>query len=305
MEQDKLHIIITGEQGQGHSFAVSRQKAIRTIIIAASVLILLIIGSITGITFLTKTVQLSSKNKQLDAQLAETMSALDNAQADRFQLVSSYEEDIAKLEEDRENLLEGSINRLDEKSRVIEKVMDHIGVEVAVEEDPDHSGGPYIALDERYGDKLIIKAERYLEVLNKIPLGRPVPGRISSKYGPRKDPMKKKSAFHPGIDFRGHTGDDVISTADAIVKTSTSNSVLGKHIILSHGNGYETIFAHLHRRLVKKGDVVQRGQVIGHIGNTGRSTGSHLHYGIRYNKRSIDPMKYLQVAGLSINLTTQ
>lgn len=305
MEQDKLHIIITGEQGQGHSFAVSRQKAIRTIIIAASVLILLIIGSITGITFLTKTVQLSSKNKQLDAQLAETMSALDNAQADRFQLVSSYEEDIAKLEEDRENLLEGSINRLDEKSRVIEKVMDHIGVEVAVEEDPDHSGGPYIALDERYGDKLIIKAERYLEVLNKIPLGRPVPGRISSKYGPRKDPMKKKSAFHPGIDFRGHTGDDVISTADAIVKISTSNSVLGKHIILSHGNGYETIFAHLHRRLVKKGDVVQRGQVIGHIGNTGRSTGSHLHYGIRYNKRSIDPMKYLQVAGLSINLTTQ
>lgn len=305
MEQDKLHIIITGEQGQGHSFAVSRQKAIRTIIIAASVLILLIIGSISGITFLTKTVQLSSKNKQLDAQLAETMSALDNAQADRFQLVSSYEEDIAKLEEDRENLLEGSINRLDEKSRVIEKVMDHIGVEVAVEEDPDHSGGPYIALDERYGDKLIIKAERYLEVLNKIPLGRPVPGRISSKYGRRKDPMKKTNAFHPGIDFRGHTGDDVISTADAIVKTSTSNSVLGKHIILSHGNGYETIFAHLHRRLVKKGDVVQRGQVIGHIGNTGRSTGSHLHYGIRYNKRSIDPMKYLQVAGLSINLTTQ
>ena len=305
MEQDKLHIIITGEQGQGHSFAISRQKTIRAIIIAVSVVILLVIGSITGITFIRKTIHLSSQNKQLDAQLSETMSALDKAQADRFQLVTNYEDDIARLEEDRENLLEGSINRLDEKSRVIEKVMDHIGVEVAIEDDPNHSGGPYIPLDESYGDKLIIKAEKYIEVLNKIPLGRPVPGKISSNYGHRKDPMKKKNAFHTGIDFRGHTGDDVRATADGVVKVSSSNSVLGRHIIVSHKNGYETIFAHLHKRLVKKGDIVQRGKVIGHIGNTGRSTGSHLHYGIRYNKKSIDPMKYLQVAGLSINVTNQ
>ncbi len=88
-----------------------------------------------------------------------------------------------------------------------------------------------------------------------------------------------------------------------MVKISSSDNVLGKYIILAHGNGYETIFAHLHKRLVKKGDIVQRGKVIGHIGNTGRSTGSHLHYGVRYNNKSIDPMKYLQVAGLSISLT--
>ncbi len=305
MEQDKLHIIITGEQGQGHSFAVGRKTVHQTIIAIIAISVLLVIGSIAGVTFFTKSLTLSSKNKLLDAQLTETMSALDEAQAYRFNLVAKYEDNIARLEEDRDSLLEGSISRLDEKSKVIEKIMDHIGVEVKVEEDPNHSGGPFISYDERYGDKLIIKADRYLEVLNKIPLGRPVPGKISSKYGRRTDPVKKKKAFHSGVDFRGKTGDAVKATAEAVVKTSSSNNVLGKYIILSHKNGYETIFAHLHKRLVKKGDTVTRGQVIGLIGNTGRSTGSHLHYGIRYNKKSIDPMKYLQVADLSISTTDQ
>lgn len=303
MAQDKFHIIITGEQGQGRSFAVCKKTARQAVIAVIILSVFLVIGSISGITFFTKSLGLSSENKLLDAQLTETMSALDHAQATRFDLVAKYEDNIARLEEDRDKLLEGSITRLDEKSKVIEKVIDHIGVEVKIEEDPDHSGGPFIPVNRHYGDRLILKAEQYLEVLNKIPLGRPVPGRISSKYGSRTDPLKKKQAFHTGIDFRGHTGDEVKATADAVVKTSTSNNVLGKYVILSHGNGFETIFAHMHRRLVKKGDIVKRGQVIGLIGNTGRSTGSHLHYGVRYNEKSIDPMKYIQVADLSLILT--
>lgn len=303
MEQDKLHILITGEQGKGHSFAVCRRTAYRTVIISVSVAVLLVLGSFSGIAFFGKSLSLSSKNNLLSVQLDETMTALDEAQATRSSLIARYEQDIERLEAEREQLLKGSINRLDEKSRVIEQVMDHIGVEVKIDEDPGHSGGPYISMDQRFGDKLIVKADRYLEVLNKIPLGRPVPGKISSRFGQRKDPLKKKKAFHPGIDFRGNTGDDVMATADGIVTVSSSNKVLGKYIILSHENGFETIFAHLHKRLVKKGDIVKRGQVIGLIGNTGRSTGSHLHYGIRYQNKSIDPMKYLQVADLSVSIT--
>ncbi|HEJ83004.1 MAG TPA: hypothetical protein ENO25_00415, partial [Desulfobacteraceae bacterium] len=261
----------------------------------------LVLGFMAGIAFFSQNLSLSSRNRVLDTQLVETMTALDEIQASRTSLIARYEDKIAKLEKDRENLLEGSISRLDEKSKVIEKVIDNIGVEVKIEEDPNHSGGPYISPDENYCDQLILKADRYLEVLNRIPLGRPVPGKISSKFGHRTDPIKKKKAFHPGIDFRGRTGDEVKATADAVVKTSASNGILGHHIILSHENGYESIFAHLHKRLVKKGERVKRGQVIGHIGNTGRSTGSHLHYGIRYNKKSIDPLKYLQVADLSLS----
>lgn len=302
MDKEKLHILITGEQGQGRSFAVCKMAARRTVITIAAIFFILFAGSIAGIKYFSQTISLTSENYLLDAQLAETMSVLDEIQANRSNLVAQYEENIARLEKDREKLLEGSISRLDEKNKVIEQVMDHIGVKVKVEEDPNHSGGPFIPLDEHYGDLLLLKAERYLNELNKIPLGRPVPGKISSKYGSRTDPMKQKKAFHPGIDFRGQTGDDVKATADAIVKTSSSNKILGKYIILSHRNGYETIFAHLHKRLVKKGDRVKRNQVIGLIGNTGRSTGSHLHYGIRYNKKSIDPTKYLQVADLSFKV---
>ena len=302
MDQNRLHILITGEQGQGRSFAVCKNTARRTAIAIVAISFILFAGSIAGIKFYSQNLSLTSKNTLLDAQLAETMTVLDEIQANRTNLVAKYEESIARLEEDRENLLEGSISRLDEKNKVIEKVMDQIGVEVKVEGDSNHSGGPFIPLDEHYGDLLLLKADRYLEELNTIPLGRPVPGKISSKFGRRTDPMKKKKAFHTGIDFRGHTGDDVKATADAVVKTASSNNILGNHIILSHRNGYETIFAHLNKRLVKKGDIIKRGQVIGLIGNTGRSTGSHLHYGIRYNKKSINPIKYLQVADLSFRV---
>lgn len=303
MDQEKLHIIITGEHGRGRAFTVCKKTACRTAISIGVISVVLCIASLAGIKLYRQNLILSSQNSLLDAQLSETMSVLDQSQANRTKLIARYEQNIASLVQEQESLLENSITRLDEKSKVIEKVMDHLGVEVKIEEDPNHSGGPFLSKDEGYGDQLIVKAERYLEVLNSIPLGRPVPGKISSKYGKRTDPMKNRKAFHPGIDFRGSTGDEVRATADAVVKIASANNTLGKYIILSHGNGFETTFAHLHKRLVKKGDTVTRGQVIGLIGNTGRSTGSHLHYGVSYNKKSIDPMKYLQVAELSLSVT--
>lgn len=303
MPEEKYHIIITGDQGEGRAFSINKKTARLASVILAVVSLLLFVCSVTGITLFGRNLSLSAKNRNLDAQLNETMTVLDQVQADRSKTIARYEHDITRLEQEREELLKDSISRLDEKSKVIEKVMDYIGVEVKVEEDPGHSGGPFVFPAEEYGDRLILKADRYLEVLNKIPLGRPVPGKISSKFGSRTDPIKKRKAHHPGIDFRGHTGDPVKATAEGTVKTSSHNGVLGNHVIIDHGNGYETIFAHLSKRLVKKKEKVKRGQVIGHIGNTGRSTGSHLHYGIRYRNKSIDPMKYLQVADLSLSIT--
>jgi len=87
------------------------------------------------------------------------------------------------LELDREALLEGTISRFAEKSRVIQSVIDQIGIDVTIEEDPNHSGGPFIEFNEDYGEDLLFRTERYLESLQKIPLGRPVPGKISSKFG--------------------------------------------------------------------------------------------------------------------------
>jgi len=304
MTDQKVHIIITGEAGKGLAFAL-RKKTLRTTVIGSLILtVMLAAGSLAGVTLYQKNRDLASRTETLDLELAQTSTVLAKIKVERDRLVARYEENISQLEHDRDNLLEHSISRLDERSKVIQEIMDNIGVDLKIEEDPDHSGGPFLDPDQEYGERLIYQTDHYLEVLRTIPLGRPVPGMISSKYGRRTDPLVQKKAFHPGIDFRGNTGDEIKATANAVVKQVGRNNVLGRYIILGHGNGFETIFAHMHKTLVKKGEKIVRGQVIGQIGNTGRSTGSHLHYGIRYNGNSVDPMKYLQVADLSLTVNS-
>jgi len=303
MVHKKLHIIITGDEGHGRAFILNKNTIRNSVIVSLLTAFLLTTGTIQGIRYLKQNSMLKHRAASLDRQLAETTNKLNTLRLEKKQLVSTYEETVASLRRDQANLLKGSISRLDERSKVIQSVIDHIGIKVKTDEDPDHSGGPFInPNDKNYEDKLISRTNQYLDVLNKIPLGRPVPGAISSKFGLRIDPIRHKKGFHPGIDFRGHTGDPIQATADGIVEKAGYNKTLGRYIFIAHGNGYETIFGHLNALLVKKGDTVTRGQVIGRIGNTGRSTGSHLHYGIRYNKKPINPIKYLQVAGLSVTV---
>ncbi len=287
MADKKLHIIITGEEGQGRIFVIRKNTVRKTIITSLVMTLILAAGTAAGIRYFNQSRILQTRLVALDDQLSETQSSLETIRREKQQIAVKYNREI---------------DRLDERSRIIQSIMDNIGVELAIEEDARHSGGPFIEINEDDSEALIDRADQYLEILRKIPLGRPVPGKISSKFGRRKDPLIKKSAFHPGIDFRGRTGDEIKATADGIVRKATRNKVLGRYVILSHENCFETIFAHMHKTLVKKGDKVQRGQIIGQIGNTGRSTGSHLHYGVRYNDKSIDPGKYLQVADLSLTL---
>lgn len=287
MADQKLHIIITGEQGQGRSFVVHKNAVRNTIISSLIITLLLTAGTVAGISYFGQFRALQIRAVSLDDQLAKTKSDIETLRSEKQKIAIKYNREI---------------DRLDKRSRIIQSIMDNIGVELDIEEDPQHSGGPFIALNEEDSETLIYRADQYLELLRTIPLGRPVPGKISSKFGRRKDPLVKKKAFHPGIDFRGRTGDEIKATADGVVKKATRNKVLGRYVILSHDNGFETIFAHMHKTLVKKGDKVKRGQIIGQIGNTGRSTGSHLHYGVRYNDESIDPGKYLKVADLSLTL---
>jgi murein DD-endopeptidase MepM/ murein hydrolase activator NlpD len=288
----RLHIIITGETGEGRAFAVHKKTVRRFVALTLLLAVFLTAGTMASFRFFQKNQTLAMRSENLDSRLARTSATLAEIRSERD-----------RLARDRKKLLEGSISRLDERSKAIQEIMDYIGVDIEVSENPEHSGGPLLAPKMQYSRQLLERTDHYLEVLRKIPLGRPVPGSISSGYGNRIDPLAKKKSFHPGIDFRGHTGDPIKATADGIVKKASRNSILGRHVILLHGNGFETIFAHMHKTLVSKGDKVTRGQVIGLIGNTGRSTGSHLHYTMRYQGKTIDPTKYLQVADL--NLTVQ
>ena len=116
----------------------------------------------------------------------------------------------------------------------------------------------------------------------------------SSSYGWRRDPILGKRAFHEGIDFSAAHGESIYATAGGIVKKASRSGAYGKLITINHGGGLQTRYAHLSKILVKSGDIVKKEDLIGNVGNTGRSTGPHLHYEIRLNKHSLDPKQYLK-----------
>ena len=115
---------------------------------------------------------------------------------------------------------------------------------------------------------------------------------LSSDYGYRRDPFSRKYKFHDGHDFSAPIGAHVFSTANGRVIKSKYLGSFGNYIEIDHGNGYATIYAHLSSLNVIKGEKVYRGQKIGEVGNTGRSTAPHLHYEIKYNNQSIDPSQF-------------
>lgn len=126
--------------------------------------------------------------------------------------------------------------------------------------------------------------------------GRPVIERgswLSSKYGIRKDPFNGKAVMHKGIDFAGKEGMNIIATGAGVVTWSGRRSGYGLMVEINHGNGLNTRYAHAKELIVKEGDVVGKGQTIAKMGNTGRSTGPHVHYEVLKSGRQIDPKSYV------------
>jgi murein DD-endopeptidase MepM/ murein hydrolase activator NlpD len=121
----------------------------------------------------------------------------------------------------------------------------------------------------------------------------PVVGWLSSPYGNRRDPFTGGADFHPGLDISADYGEPVHATADGIVATAAQNGNYGNLIEIDHGFGITTRYGHLSRFAVRTGDAVHRGDVIGYVGSTGRSTSAHLHYEILLNGKLTNPMKLL------------
>lgn len=116
---------------------------------------------------------------------------------------------------------------------------------------------------------------------------------ISSYFGYRPDPIYKISKFHSGIDFSAALGTEAYATGDGVVFDVERNEWgYGNMVILDHGYGYKTRYAHLQKAAVRKGQKVKRGQLVGYIGNTGKTTGVHLHYEVLKNDVQIDPINF-------------
>ena len=132
--------------------------------------------------------------------------------------------------------------------------------------------------------------------MENIPAIQPVMNkdlkRVASGYGMRIDPVYHVRRFHQGMDFTAPTGTEVFATGNAKVKFAGWKQGYGNTVILDHGFGYETLYAHLYKSLVRKGQKVRRSDIIALVGNRGKSTGPHLHYEVRLNGRPVDPRNY-------------
>ncbi|MCR4435644.1 MAG: peptidoglycan DD-metalloendopeptidase family protein [Clostridiales bacterium] len=131
------------------------------------------------------------------------------------------------------------------------------------------------------------------EFMDTVPTLFPTPGKISSGFGERTDPFRFNSRFHTGIDIAAPQGQEIRASAKGTVTLASRTSVYGNTVIIDHGHGITTMYGHASRLLVKKGQKVNKSDVIAKVGSSGRSTGSHLHFEVRINGTPTDPLKYV------------
>ena len=183
-----------------------------------------------------------------------------------------------------------------------------VGGPESVSVDSQHfDGDPVLGALEAFEDRLTAR-ERQMRVLEDIlvagrmqrelkPSGWPVAnGYMSSVYGWRADPFNGRRTLHQGIDFAAPNGSDVLAVAAGVVTEATPQEGYGLMVEINHGNGYVTRYGHNSKVLVKTGEKVDKGQRIAAVGNSGRSTGPHVHFEVLLNGYVVNPAQYIQAA---------
>jgi murein DD-endopeptidase MepM/ murein hydrolase activator NlpD len=135
------------------------------------------------------------------------------------------------------------------------------------------------------------------KMLASIPAIQPVSNkdldRIASGFGYRIDPIYKTMKFHSGLDFAAPSGTPIYSTGDGVIEEASLSDVgYGNHVVVNHGYGYKSLYGHMVRMKVKRGQTVKRGDVVGWVGSTGKSTGPHCHYEVSKNGSKVDPVYF-------------
>ena len=142
-------------------------------------------------------------------------------------------------------------------------------------------------------DRLIDKLEQKRNYLSAIPSIKPVNGWLTSGFGKRISPFTGGADFHTGIDIANASGTEIIATGNGRVSKASSKRIIGKRVAIDHGYGYVTQYGHMKKIFVTVGQKVKRGDVIGLVGKTGRTTGPHLHYEVLVNGTPVNPLKYI------------
>jgi len=256
---------------------------------------------------------LSLKEMDLQTALAERNTA--RLQKKRLEeKLRKIEIEMAKLNHTQEDLIKRVSDQANEEISDIEATLTLAGLDPDemlnnLDQDNTASGGPFIAAVSKDGqateeaekiklgmvDRHLSRWQGLQHIRQSLPLAQPLDYYyISSRYGKRRDPVNKRWAVHYGLDMAASKKSPVYVTAPGKVKFVGWKGNYGRFIVIDHGNGIETRYGHLHKTLVKKGETVDFRKKIGLVGNTGRSTGAHLHYEIRVNDKNVDPYKFIK-----------
>lgn len=276
---DRIHIIIASEGGRSRALVVGRNQLRVTLLLAVVALLLLVISTWVAVSGLRQQQRLSQVVRNFQQRVVEL-----NADNERLRQI------VKRYRQENEELVQGAVRQLNARSSQLEQVLNHAGIKITSAKGEENSGGPFIAARSD-SDAAIDWAQQILDISRHVPMGRPCSGYISSSFGSRRDPVNGRRAFHNGVDIADHVGAPIYATADGVVQSVGWVSGYGKMVKLKHGDRFVTVYGHLSKIAVRTGDSVRRGDVIARMGNTGRSTGPHLHYEIRDHGRAINPYR--------------
>ena len=218
--------------------------------------------------------ELIAAREKIEADKAELEATKANAEAARQKRVKAMEDQAARQSEVDKLIKEisGQEAFLEEREAELRKAANAVDAEIRAKE------------------------KELSQQIENVPSERgylwPLPGfdTLSSLYGPRRDPITGRPGNHTGIDVPAPRGTNILSAKSGVVVTSTRHPRYGEYVVVSHSDGTSTLYAHMSQRLVKEGQTVKQGQVLGLVGTTGYSTGNHLHYEVRVNGSRIDPI---------------
>jgi murein DD-endopeptidase MepM/ murein hydrolase activator NlpD len=282
----KLHIIISGDEGRSRAVSVKLSTLHFTTLILTLIVTVLSLSAGFGIHSLLQ-------SKDLHQSLRSTRHELATLR-ERERLMSH---ELVTLRQEKAELFRTEVAALRERSEQIEEILTQVGVEVNTTADvastetqqSPNQGGPYYPVPMDEPEPLVDYASEMINLAKGIPLGEPTKGWVSSGYGTRTDPFNGRRAFHYGIDISNMIGTTIHATAAGKVVFAGYNGGYGKMVKIEHPNDYLSIYGHLHKIHVKPGDTVVRGDSIGTMGNSGRSSGSHLHYEVRHQDKPLNP----------------
>lgn len=217
---------------------------------------------------------------------------------------------VDALDGKREELLKKS-KELETLNMTMQQSLDEKAAQYAVIEDKIASFEEALGLENENNltisarlENLNLTNDQQQGILNQIPNGWPITNKgVTGKFGWREHPILKRKEFHPGIDLAANIGTPIYAPASGVVEFSGySNNGYGYNVILLHNFGFKSVFAHMMRKdVVKAGDFVNKGDLIGYTGNTGLSTGPHLHYEVRFINKTLEPLYFLNLKRKNMN----